>query len=96
MPTGKFVVEISASRESAKHRSVVVANSVKYLAYADTTDLFGYHGKIETVDIGPLNEVVTIGFVAPIAQESDIQAFLDECETLARVERAECLTNPNL
>jgi hypothetical protein len=102
MPTAKFVVEISVREEvgESNERGQCTADASKYLAYADRTDLFGYHGAVENVTCNRKHnyayDSVSIEFAAPVAQESDISDFLDECDTLARVESAECLTNPRV
>jgi hypothetical protein len=98
MPTAKFVVKVSVRKTvgDSNSTSMCAADAAKYLAYADQTDLFGYHGAVENVTCNKKHRnaygSVLITFTAPVAQESDIQSFLDECETLARVESAECLT----
>lgn len=98
MPTAEFIVEISVEKnQTNKNSNVPVANAVKYLSYADQTDLFGYHGVVEDITSRHWTQgIIKVTFRAPVAQESDIRDFLDECEMLARVENAKCLTNPNI
>jgi hypothetical protein len=102
MPTAKFVVKVSVRERIGDSNSTAMcaADASKYLAYADQTDLFGYHGAVENVTCNKKHRnaygSVLITFKAPIAQESDIRNFLDECEKLARVTTAECVTNPNV
>jgi hypothetical protein len=102
MPTAKFAVEVSVRDTvgDSNSPSKCTADASKYLAYADQTDTFGYHGAIESVTCTKKHRnaygSVLITFSAPVAQEEDIECFLDECETLARVETVECLTNPGI
>jgi len=97
MPTATFSVRVSTEKWVG-NKSELAGAASKYLAYTDQTDTYGYHGAIESVSCNKKNKnrygSVDIEFVAPVAQESDIQAFLDECDMLSRVERAKCISNP--
>jgi len=95
MPTAKFVATVT-SRESASNEAL--ADVGRYLAHCDTTGLFGYHGSIDSTrtQLHDGTWHIEVRFSAPVAQESDITDFLEECDRLARVEDANCLTNPNL
>jgi hypothetical protein len=97
MPTAIFNVTVRNERykEPIPDRQVS-ADASRYLAYADQTDLFGYHASLVNTVVSEGQVFVKFQFEAPVAQESDISQFLDECETLARVESAACVTNPDL
>ena len=95
MPTAEFIVTVT-SRKSASNEALVDVG--QYLAYCDTTDLFGYHGHTESTST-QLHDgewYIDIRFSAPVSQEADITKFLQECDSLSRVEDAKCLTNPSL
>lgn len=100
MPTARFVVEVSVSDRvgDTNSTSMVAADAAKYLAYADQTDLFGYHASIEDVTCNKRYRnaygSAFVEFAIPVAHKSDIEMFLSECERLARVETAECVSNP--
>lgn len=95
MPTARFSVTVTSQEFTSNE---ALADVGRYLAYADQTDLFGYHGSIDNTSAELHDGIwhIDITFSAPVAREEDIQLFLRECETLARVEDAECLTNPNI
>lgn len=49
MPTQAFEVIVSQNGEQSENNAV--ANASKYLAYADRTDTFGYHGDVFDVNV---------------------------------------------
>jgi hypothetical protein len=99
MPTAKFETTVEVARASEHNREVAVANCASYVAYADQTDTFGYHGVVDdavVIDAGPPNyyvETVTFWWTAPVANPDDIQKVADEMSRLSRVESHECITN---
>lgn len=82
------------ARENPDSKEMAIANCSKYLAYADQTDTFGYHAAIRDVDFhrnrrkGDTHRVI-FTFDAPITNDSELKAFMDEMATLSRVESVE-------
>ncbi len=97
MPTATFKTTSSCpSCPSRKSDEVVTAAIVKYLAYADQTDLFGYHGVIEDVTVAPGNDSAVIRWRAPVSSRDDIRALNSEMEHMSHVRDHVCETNPNI
>lgn len=92
MPTATFKTTVSVSGESKGPGQVAVANCASYLAYADQTDTFGYHGKVYDL-VMPTPMTVKIWWEAPVANRDEIQKVADEMSRLSRVESHECITN---
>lgn len=97
MPQQRFEVVVVA-RENPDSKEMAIANCSKYLAYGDQTDTFGYHAAIRSVDIEPkpslvdAAERVVFTFDAPITNDSELKAFMDEMASLPRVESVEMPT----
>lgn len=100
MPTARFRVTVSVREEvgDSNERGRVTADASKYLAYADQTDLFGYHGRVDNVTCNRRHnyayESVTLEFAAPVANKAELERWQSEMDQLSRVEKAECITNP--
>lgn len=96
MPVATFKVTVESSVAGEQN---AIAEASRYLAYADQSDLFGYHGSVDNVAATMQKSgtwIVAIEFTATVAAESDVEQFLDECNLLARVENAVCISNPTI
>jgi hypothetical protein len=97
MPTATFkTVSSCPSVPSRESEQVVIGAVSKYLSYGDTTDLFGYHGRIDSVEVSPRGDSVVFEWSAPVSSPEDVQRLEDEMSSLSHVRNHECLTNPNL
>lgn len=95
MPTALFAVTVTSEAETSNEAHL---DAGRYLAYADRTDLFAYHGHIEGVSTSLDSEewYVSIEFSAPVSSEDDITRWADEMAALSRVVEYECISNPLL
>lgn len=83
MPKHSFKVTVSNKRQGAPE-SVVVADAMQYLAYADQTDTIGYHSNV--VEAKSNLAWVTFTIDAVVMNDDELKAFMDEMTTLSRVE----------
>jgi hypothetical protein len=85
--------EVIVSQDGQMDEQVAVANAAKYLAYADTTDTFGYEGDVFDVNVydGEAGRHYGIGLVfsAVILNDDALKRFMDEMTQLAHVESVE-------
>jgi hypothetical protein len=91
MPVEGFEVIVAVS-ETIDNREMAIADASKYLAYADQTDIFGYHGSLLYVKVhGDEDGPFAIGFqfAAPIESDDALKRFMDEMTQLSRVESVE-------
>jgi len=92
MPVQGFEVIVSVSGD-VDSREIAIAEAARYLAYADTTDTYGYDG--DTIDVNVydggegLDYGIGIHFVATIGNDDALKRFMDEMTQLARVESVE-------
>jgi hypothetical protein len=85
-----LTVSVPSDEGESLQSNSVIANAAKYLAYADQTDTFGYHGnvvhahKMKTMnDDGSSNVYMRI--LVPIPGDDYRQEFEDELDRLAHV-----------
>lgn len=85
-----LTVSVPSDEEASLQSNSVIANAAKYLAYADQTDTFGYHGnvvhadKMKTMnDDGSSNVYMRI--LVPIPGDDYRKEFEDELDGLAHV-----------
>jgi hypothetical protein len=91
MPVEGFEVIVAAD-EGITDKETAIADASRYLAYADQTDTFGYHGGILGVDVhgdegGPF--AIGFQFAAPIEDDHALKRFMDEMAQLSHVESVE-------
>jgi hypothetical protein len=98
MPTAKFVVAVRVSTSTCPTSDIGIAEASRYLAYSDQTDLFGYRGKVESINTADVENsadgLVVINFTAPVTNQSEIEVWKKEMDALAKVETARCVSNP--
>lgn len=91
MPVEAF--EVIVSQDGSQSEKNAVANASKYLAYADQTDTFGYHGDVFDVNVydgdGGRDYGIGLCFAAPINGDDHLKGFMSEMVTLAHVESVE-------
>lgn len=89
MPVEEYEVVVNVSDEIAGDDvPSLIAESSRYLAYADQTDTFGYGGRVYEAVVYNGDETeyqVGLKFTAPIASDEDRERFLDEMDMLAHV-----------
>ena len=88
MPLEGFEVIVGVA-EGIADSTVAIAHASQYLAYADRTDTYGYHG--DTFDVNVYGEGHAIGlcFAAPLPSDDDLKRFMDEMAQLSKVESVE-------
>jgi hypothetical protein len=93
MPLARFTTTVTTEGNDSTAQQHV-ANCSKYLAYADQTDTFGYHGHVwHTTYEG---EKVTFKWKAPVVSNKELNKIHEEMEHLARVEYHTCTSNQGL
>lgn len=91
MPLARFTTTVALSGDDGTAEQHI-ANCAKYLAYADQTDTFGYHGYVRQTTYQ--GDSVLFNWTAPVASTQKLEAIAEEMEQLARVEYHACTSNP--
>ena len=91
MPLEGFEVIVGVA-EGIADSKVAIAHASQYLAYADRTDTYGYHGDTFDVNVygrgtGPFG--IGLCFAAPLPSDDDLKRFMDEMAQLSKVESVE-------
>jgi len=91
MPKEAFEVIVGVA-EGIADSTVAIAHASQYLAYADRTDTYGYHGDTFDVNVygeedGPFG--IGLCFAAPIENDDALKRFMDEMTQLSHVESVE-------
>ena len=91
MPVEGFEVIVGVA-EGIADSTVAIAHASQYLAYADRTDTYGYHGDTFDVNVygeedGPFG--IGLCFAVPLPSDNDLKRFIDEMAQLSKVESVE-------
>ena len=97
----EMTVSVPAPDEGTMQNDSIIANAAKYLAYADQTDTFGYHGYVTHAHVmGYTNDDesanVYMRIRVPIPGPDYMQEFEDELDALAHVRAYVMLDETNL
>ena len=96
-----MTVSVPVPDNGTMQESSIIANAARYLAYADQTDTFGYHGNVTHVHVmGYTNDDgsknVYMRFRVPIPGPDYMEEFEDELDALAHVRAYVMLDETNL
>lgn len=90
MPTVAYEVIVGVSGQVASRQNEAIAEASRYLAHADTTDTFGYNGRVFEVHAYDGDEGMDWGiglhFSSPVGLLEDKARFERELDQLAHVE----------
>lgn len=95
MPTVVYDVTVKSTQSAS---NAALAESGQYLAYADQTDSFGYHGDLidTAVRLHDREWYVTLTFETVVSSTEGKAAFEQELKNLSRVEDFEEVTHPRV
>ena len=93
MPLARFTTTVIAQDDDGTAEQHI-ANCAKYLAYADQTDTFGYHGHVRQTTYQ--GDSVRFRWKAPVVSNKELNKIREEMERLSRVESHTCTSNQGL
>lgn len=94
MPVSEYEVIVGISRAAADTREMAVAEAIRHLTFADSTNVFGHRGCIFRIDVyGGADDDedwgIGVNFDAMLIDEEEMESFERELDSLARVETFE-------